>query len=368
MKINIISLVILASFLSGCNSVQPEITSTFTPVSTSIIQPTETSVLLSTPTISPTSTSLEITTISKGNQVIIKGFYPTIVRWLFWSKDSEKLFIGTQDKGVVVYDMINKKMVANFESDSIIAGLALSPDESIFAIAISGDDFISLIDSETGELIRTLHISYYWPSGLSFSPDSKVLASYNDRYKETILWDVATGKEIKRLKNSAVRWFSFDGKSFTTSSSGDIFNIWDTNTWELQETVRCKILGISSFSPDKNRFAVIETETKEVSVWDFRSCKKLLNLSKTQPGPYSIAYSTNGEYIAAGGFRDNDGKINTVTIWDANTGKLIRDLTSIEHYDVTIMTSAFNFDGSKLASVAQSESSGAVVIWDLTQQ
>jgi WD40 repeat protein len=366
MKNNVIWLLILISSLFGCRSVQPEVN--FTPVPSYTIQPTKTAEFLPTPIISPTSTSLEITTISEGNRVIINGFHPTIIRWLFWSKDGKKLFIGTQDKGVVIYDMINKKMSANFENDSIIAGLALSPDENIFAIAISGDDFISLIDSETGKLIRTLHISQYWPSALSFSPDSKVLASYNDRYKETILWDVATGKEIKRLKNSAVRWFSFDGKSFATSSSGDIFNLWDTNNWELQETVRCKILGISSFSPNKNRFAVIEAETKEVSTWDFKSCKKLVDLSKTQPGPYSITYSTNGEYIAAGGFRGNDGKINSVTIWDANTGKHIRDLVAIQHYDVTIMTVAFNSDGSKLASVAQSEGAGAVIIWDLAQQ
>ena len=375
MKINIISLIILVFFLSGCNSVQHEVTSTFTPVSTEIIQPTETPVLLSTPTISPKSKELEIITISKENQVSIWGLH-TFVRWLFWSRDGKKLFIGTQYNGVVIYDMVNRKMSAHFESGSMILAFALSPDENIIAVVTNRNDFIRLIDSETGELIKTLDITYYWPSTLSFSPDSKVLASYNDRNQETIFWDVATGKEIKRLENSGARqFFSLDGKSFTTSSPppDDTFRVWNTNTWEIQETIQCKILGVSSFSPDKNRFAVFDTEAKEVSVnvWDFKSCKKLFDLNLSQPEPYSVsynAYDTSGKYIAAGVYSVvNQKTINTVAIWNANTGKHIRDLITGYH-DVTVFPLAFNADGSKLAVAAQDEGGGIVIIWDLTQK
>jgi WD40 repeat protein len=374
MKINIISLTILAFFLFGCGSVPSKVTSTFTPASTKIIQPTETPVLLSTPTILPKSTELELTTISKENQVIIKGLH-TFVRWLFWSKDGKKLFIGTQYNGLVIYDMVDRKMSAHFKNGSMIAGLALSPDENIFAVAIPYNDSVRLIDSETGELIKTLHIANYWASALSFSPDSKVLASYNDRYHETILWDVATGEEIKRLENSGGRqFFSLDGKSFTTSTPlpDDAFRVWNTNTWEIQETIHCKILGVSSFSPDRNRFAVFDTETKEVKVgvWNFKSCKKLFNLNVSQPEPYSVsynAYDTNGKYMAAGVYSVvNQKTINTVAIWNANTGKHIRDLITGYH-DVTIFPLAFNIDGSKLAAAAQDEGGGIVIIWDLTQ-
>lgn len=374
MKINTISLVILILFLSGCNSVQPEVTSTFTPVSTKIIQSTETPTLLSTSTISPKSTELEITTISEENQFSIWGLH-TFVRWLFWSKDGKKLFIGTQYNGVVIYDMVNRKMSAHFESGSMIVALALSPDENMFAVAVYGDDFIRLIDSETGELIKTLHITYYWPSTLSFSPDSKVLASYNDRNQETIFWDVTTGKEIERLENSGARqFFSLDGGSFTTSSPlpDDTFRVWNTNTWEIQEMIHCKILGVSSFSPDRNRFTMFDTETKEgkVSVWDFKSCKKLFDLNVSQPEPYSAsynAYDANGRYIATGVYNGNQKTINTVTIWDASTGEHIRDLPT-GYYDVTIFPLAFNADASKLAVVANDEGGGIVIVWDLTQK
>jgi len=368
MKINITSLVIIAFFLSGCNSVQPEVTSTFTPVSTKIIQPIETPTLLSTSTTLPTSAKIEITAISHGNQIIIKGIHTT-VRWLFWSKDSKRLFIGTQFNGVLIYDMVNNKMSAHFESDSIIMGLALSPDESVFAVATDAES-IRLIDSETGELIRTLHISYYWPSTLNFSPDGKILASYNDRYKETILWDVATGEEIKRLENSGGRqFFSLDGKSFTTSSPSPdgAFRVWNTNTWKIQETIRCKILGVSSFSPDKNRFTRVDTETKEVSIWDFKSCEKLFNLNGSQIEPFSIAYDVNNELIAAGNYSGGQKISNVVTIWDANTGKHLSDLIT-GYYGMSIFPTAFNVDGSKLVTAAQDEGGGIVIIWDLTQQ
>lgn len=363
MKINITALVIIAFFLSGCNSAQPEVSSTFTPVSTKIIQPTET------PTISPTSAELEITTISKENQDVIKGFHAW-VNLLFWSKDGKKLFIGTQDKGVIIYDMVNNKMFANFENGLFVKALALSPDENILAVAIYGDDSIRLIDSETGELIKVLYITWYWPVGLIFSPDNRILASYNDRSGETILWDVATGKEIKRLENSGVgRFFSLDGTSFTTSSAADgVFRVWNTSTWELQETVHCKISGGSSFSPDKNRFVVLgfEMNTKENSVWDFKSCKKLFDLTGAQPWPSAVAYDPTGKYIAAGGSGGNDRIIHTITLWDANTGKHIRDLVT-GYYFVTNAL-AFNPDGSKLASATGDESGLGIIIWDLTQQ
>lgn len=360
---------ILAFFLSGCNPAHPEVTSTFTPVSTQIIQPAETPTLPSTPTILPTSTELEITTISKQNQVSIWGLH-TFVRWFFWSKDGKKLFIGTQDQGVVVYDIVNKKVSAHFENGSMTVGLALSPDENMFAVATYSDDFIRLIDSETGKLIKTLPITYYWPSTLSFSPDSKVLASYNDRNKETIFWDVATGKEIKRLENSgATQFFSLDGTSFTTSSppADDAFRVWSTNTWEIQETIHCNILALSSFSPDRNRFAVIDTKIKEVSIWDFKSCKKLFNLNGSQPEPISITYDANGKHIATGNYSGSQKTINAVTIWEANTGKRIRDLIT-EYYDMSVYPLAFNADGSKLAAAVQGEGGGIVIIWDLTQK
>lgn len=369
MKINTTSLVIIAFFLSGCNSGQPEVTSTFTPVSTKIIQPTETPALLSTPTISPTSRELEITTISKENQVVIKGFHLYINR-LFWSKDGKKLFIGTQNKGVIIYDMVNKKMFANFENGLFIKALTLSPDGNILAIAIYGDDSIRLVDSETGELLKVLHITHYWPVGLFFSPDNKILASYNDRYYETILWDVATGKEIKRLENSGARqFFSLDGKSFTTSSPppDDAFRVWNTNTWKIQETIQCKALGILSFSPDRNNFTMVNVETKEVSVWNFKSCKKLFDLNVSQPEPGSITYDKDGNRIAIGNYGNGQKISNTVTIWNANTGEHIRDLITGYH-DMAVTPLAFNADGSKLAAAAQDEGGGIVVIWDLTQQ
>ena len=377
MKINITSLVIIVFFLSGCNSIQPEITSTFTPVSTKLVQPTEMPTLLSPPTISPINTELEITTTSNENQISIWGIH-TFVSWLFWSKDGKKLFIGTQDRGVVIYDIVNKKMSAHFENGSMTVGLALSPDESIFAVVGVRDDFIRLIDSETGELMKTLPIANYWASALSFSPDSKILASYNDRYHETILWDVATGKEIKRLENSGGKqYFSLDGKSFTTSSQPPdyAFKVWDTNTWEVQEMIHCKILGVSSvvqsFSPDGNRSAMFDSKELEgkVSVLDFKSCKKLFDLHLTQSEPRSVTYDANGNLIAIGNFDFGNSQktSNIVTLWDANTGEYIRDLITGYH-DMTVSPLAFNSDGSKLAAAVQGEGGGIVIIWDLAQQ
>src|SRR5690606_25372836 len=121
-----------------------------------------------------------------------------------------------------------------------------------------------------------------------------------------------------------------------------------------------------AFSPDKNRFALIDVETKKVGIWDFKSCKKLFDLNKSQPEPYSIAYDAHGKRIAVGS--GNQKIINTITIWDENTGKHIRDLIT-GYNDVTVFPLAFNTDGSKLAAAVHYEGGAIVIIWDdLTQQ
>jgi WD40 repeat protein len=371
MKIKKASLVVIVFYLLGCNAIYTEPTSILIPTPTNTIQATDTNTFFLTPTSTtlPENTTLDITTTSKDGQIILKGFNAPI-NWLFWSHDGKRLFIGTQDVGVIIYDTVNKKVIANFYNGFVIQQLALSPDEKTLAVVIYAENSIRLINPNTGNQLNVLNIHQYWPGGLIFSPSSKVLASVNTHDNTIILWDVVTGKEIKRLSiegNLVGRtWFAPDGKTFMAYSEGDKFMVWDATSWQLQKTFHCKSAGFSSFSPDGNRVAVLGAgnETKENGIWDFKNCKKLFSLDGAQSWAIAVTYDKTGKYIAAGGTGGADRIVHTITIWNAGTGELVRNLITGDYAVTTAL--AFNPDGTKLAS-ATSTNLQDLIIWDLNQ-
>jgi WD40 repeat protein len=373
MKINNISSLIIILCLFGCSSIQPELMPTFTPIPTNTLQPITTAEPFSTLTVTPENAT-EITTTAKDNQTILKGFQGYVF-WLAWSKDGNRLLIGTEKSGVIIYNLAQKKVIANFyqdlPTDLVMQNLALSPDGNILAVVIYSEHSIHLINPETGDLIKTLDLNYCCPRGLSFSVDNKVLASSTD--KEIILWDITTGKEIKKLFTdnypTGKIWFTPDGKSLIARFGQDhTFRIWNTNTWELQKTLQLEFLGNISFSPDGNKFATIGPEfDAKVSVWDFQSGEKLFNLNGAQLWARAIDYDPSGKYIAVGGSGGDDTIIHKITVWDANTGKYVRDL--ITGYYVATNILAFSPDGTKLASggnAPEDITKSEVIIWDMT--
>jgi WD40 repeat protein len=370
MKKNKITSLILVFFLFGCSSIKSIPTFASTPVNTP--QPLESPSVLSTPSALPTvleNVASEITTAFKDNQIIISGFQPTIIRWLHWSKDGKTLLIGTQENGVTIYDVVNKRATLNFDNGMIIQNLELSPDEKYLAVVVYATDSIRLLNPETGELIKTLPVTYYWPGSLAFSPDSRLLAAINTRDGKIFLWDIASGKEIKQLikgDNELGRLlFTPDGTLLMISATGHSCKVWDTNTWEIRRRFSGEC-GRFTFSPDDDNILTSSSETHTLAVWDFNSGKKLFTLSISQPRITATAYDLSGKYIAVSGANGGNSTIkNSITIFDANTGKYLRELP-LGYYAQAIAL-AFNPDGTQLASVSQEEGSGAVIIWNINQ-
>ena len=367
MKINKISSLILVLFLVGCSSVStltstptlPEPTSTFTPIPTDTPRPTETLTPLptSTPTVVVETTPAELIKVSKNKQTILKDFQGTALS-LAWTKDGKTLFVGTEKSGLIIYDVVNKKVVANSGNGLQIQALALSPDEKTLAVGVANDGSIRFINPKTGDLMNTLSPTHdNWVQVLTFSPDGKVLASSGDD-GQIILWDIAISKEIKQLyKGDAWIWgmsFSPDGKSLIAGSDvASTFRVWDTTSWELQRTFSGDFANDLAFSPDGSKFATAGGGIHEANIWDFASGKKLFNLSGLQGWVWAVAYSPNGKYVASGGVGD------VVVVWDANTGNRAYELATGDDF---IQTLAYNSDGTKLAS-----GGSEVVIWDMSQ-
>jgi len=126
---------------------------------------------------------------------------------------------------------------------------AFSPDGQLLAVGYA-DGAVRIFNAKDGQPKRTLRHSprVNWLGLIAFSPNGKLLAQTWDDYMiedyQVFVWDVATGKLVRALKNNNQTIsiaFSPSGKqlvvaepnfNFRTASVGLTLNFWDTKTWQ----------------------------------------------------------------------------------------------------------------------------------------
>jgi WD40 repeat protein len=286
-----------------------------------------------------------------------------------FSVDGTLVAAGMGDGSVNLWRVDNLALLWNIiVAPSPVDNIAFSPDGTRLATATWWDNYIFVLDVQTGAMVYTLggHTSHI--TSLAFLPDGSRLASGaadgiinlwrldNGRLSHVLDWSTynlgpvlnAFGNQIKGVA------FSPDGKFLAAVSLDEKFRIWRVSDWYLFQTLDAEGATGVAFSPDGS--ALVVASLVHINVWDIPGgvIRKTLYY-----GSDRLSFSRNGIMLAASSFD------NSVQLWDltSNSFSPIADLVDFSSPANSI---AFSADGAWLAS-SSSQLDNEITLWSLSK-
>jgi RNA polymerase sigma factor (sigma-70 family) len=187
-----------------------------------------------------------------------------------------------------------------------------------------------------------------------YSPDGKTIATSELNEGPLILWDAATGKELRRIEEEpGIRGgvaFSPDGKKLAWAKEGSWVGLWDVATGKLLRRLTNRngmAGGCVAFSSDGKTLA--NSLGNFVALFDVRTGAERRRL-EGHPDPMiaSMAFSPDGKILAAGGWN------KALVLWDTTTTKILHRLDA---HEKQVPCVAFSNDGKTLASASHDQTS-----------
>jgi RNA polymerase sigma factor (sigma-70 family) len=205
-----------------------------------------------------------------------------------------------------------------------VTAVTFSPDGHTLATGSHNEGVVHLWKVSSGKEIRRLEAPSVEP--VAFSPDGKLLATGSldittGKEKVVRLFD-STGKEVRRFEGGQVRTLAFspDGKLLASAGIADPIRLWDVASGkELRRLERTqKEIGRTRdvfrvcFSPDGRTLASAECDGV-VWLWETATGQKRRRLAGHQRSVFHAAFAADGRTLVS------SGADTTALVWDVLT-------------------------------------------------
>lgn len=279
-----------------------------------------------------------------------------------FSPDSKVVFTASGDGTVRAWDVTTGEPTAQLESDGgPVVSLAVSHDGNVVATFDYGG--IHLWDAASGSMIRTFQEDRRTlMRGGAFIDDDRRLATISVTEKAVFLWDVASGRLVKRIEDLG----GTPRKIVSAGSESDAFIVVDANQVAVLDREKLEITN-AYFAPSADGAPVHTNVTTDglraltiyrggdAVLWRLEGgpLSSFENfLPQTDDIIHSSALSDDGTVFAIA-----LGPANWVRVFDVLTGEEIRRTTPKRQP----MTVALNLEGTILASACADR---LLYLWD----
>jgi hypothetical protein len=271
--------------------------------------------------------------------------------------DGQRLLSGGADGTVRCWDAPHARELCCLKGHTGKVLSALFLGHYRFAVSAGEDKAIRFWDLDKGTQMRTLPERSNGALGLS--PDCRLALSGSTADGMVRLWEVSTGRELRRFKGH-MSWvlslaFSGDGQHALSSSADGTVRLWEVDTGrEVRRFHGHKDQVPRVVFMPRGQHAVSAGADRTVRLWDLRSGKEICCFEYTEP-VRSVAVSADGRFLLT------NGDQRTVQLWEWKAERWHKRAPFHGHHD-RVMDVAFTSDGRLAASASLD---GTIILWAL---